>query len=67
MGLRVHELHGTDFEAHHAAVSALERGVTYPLGHDRFAIDHGSAYHPFFSALGDARFLVALLRRGGRK
>lgn len=49
-----------------AELAALEASITYPVddGRDRFAIDHGSAYHPFFSALGDARFLVAL--DGGR-
>lgn len=60
MGLRVHELHGTDFAAYHAAVSALERGVTYPLGHDRFAIDHGVDYFAFFRRLGELCYFVAL-------
>lgn len=42
----------------------LERDITYPIadGRDRFWIDHGPHYHPFFSALGDAHFLVALDR-----
>jgi GNAT superfamily N-acetyltransferase len=41
---------------------ALEASLTYPVddGADRFAIDHGPTYHPFFSALGDPRFLLAL-------
>jgi GNAT superfamily N-acetyltransferase len=41
---------------------ALEASIEYPIadGADRFTIDHGEAYHPFFSALGDARFLLAL-------
>ena len=40
---------------------ALERGVTYPLGGgERFFIDHGEAYHPFFSRMGEAYFLLAL-------
>ncbi len=40
----------------------LERGILYPLadGADHFFIDHGSEYHPFFSSLGDAYFLLAL-------
>ncbi|MBI2373459.1 MAG: GNAT family N-acetyltransferase [Deltaproteobacteria bacterium] len=39
---------------------ALERDITYPIGEsDRFRIDHGSQYHPFFSGLGEAHFLVA--------
>jgi hypothetical protein len=45
---------------------ALEQGVTYPVGEagDRFSIDHGASYHPFFSEMGEARFLVAT--RGDR-
>lgn len=43
----------------------LERGISYPVGDgDRFFIDHGEAYHPFFSRMGEARFLVAI--DGGR-
>lgn len=43
-------------------LGALERDITYPIddGADRFAISHGAAYHPFFSALGEAHFLLAL-------
>ena len=45
---------------------ALEQGIRYPIdnGADSFVIDHGAAYHPFFSRLGKARF--ALLFDGGR-
>lgn len=45
-----------------ASLRALERSITYPLadGAERFFIDHGADYHPFFSALGDPRFLLAL-------
>jgi hypothetical protein len=44
-----------------AELAALEAAITYPIddGRDRFAIDHGAAYHPFFSAMGDPRFLLA--------
>lgn len=47
-------------------LAALEAAITYPIddGRDRFAIDHGLDYHPFFSRMGDARFLLA--RDGGR-
>jgi len=40
----------------------LEQGIRYPLadGADHFFIDHGAAYHPFFSSMGDAYFLLAL-------
>jgi hypothetical protein len=42
---------------------AIERATEYPIGDgaDAFTIDHGEAYHPFFSALGhDPCFLLAL-------
>ncbi|MCE9667642.1 GNAT family N-acetyltransferase [Myxococcus stipitatus] len=40
----------------------LEQGIEYPIadGADHFFIDHGPEYHPFFSSLGDAYFLLAL-------
>ncbi len=41
-------------------LQALERDISYPLAEDRFVIAHGGAYHPFFSALGEAHFLLAL-------
>jgi GNAT superfamily N-acetyltransferase len=41
---------------------ALERDVEYPVadGKDRFVLSHGEAYHPFFSGMGEAHFLLAL-------
>lgn len=49
-------------EPHAAALRRLEAEIDYPIadGADRFVIDHGEEYHRFFSALGDARFLVAI-------
>lgn len=43
---------------------ALERDVSYPVadGGDRFVISHGETYHPFFSAMGEAHFLLAVAR-----
>lgn len=43
---------------------ALERDVSYPIddGKDRFVLSHGDAYHPFFSAMGEAHFVLALER-----
>ncbi len=40
----------------------LEQGIHYPLadGADHFFIDHGPEYHPFFSSMGEAYFLLAL-------
>jgi GNAT superfamily N-acetyltransferase len=44
---------------HVAGLRELERDLRYPLAADSFVIDHGREYHPFFSGLGDARFVVA--------
>jgi GNAT superfamily N-acetyltransferase len=43
-------------------LKALERDVWYPIddGKDRFVLSHGDAYHPFFSAMGQAHFVLAL-------
>jgi GNAT superfamily N-acetyltransferase len=40
----------------------LERTIQYPIadGADRFTIDHGPDYSPFFSGMGEAYFLLAL-------
>jgi len=40
----------------------LERAIEYPIadGADAFRIDHGELYHPFFSTLGEAHFILAL-------
>ena len=44
------------------SMRALESGIWYPIadGADRFTIDHGPTYHPFFSGLGEAHFLLAV-------
>ncbi|MGQ0801105.1 MAG: hypothetical protein ACT4NL_13490 [Pseudomarimonas sp.] len=34
--------------------------MSYPLGNDRFAIDHGEDYFAFFRRLGDLAYFVAL-------
>lgn len=41
-------------------VRGLERGVSYPLGDDRFEIDHGDDPFAFFDRLGEARYFAAL-------
>lgn len=40
----------------------LEQSIRYPIadGADHFFIDHGEHYHPFFSRMGRAYFLLAL-------
>jgi len=44
------------------ALRALERDIHYPIddGRDTFTIDHGPEYHPFFSQMGRAGFVLAL-------
>jgi hypothetical protein len=42
-----------------AGLCALEADIRYPAGDQTFTIDHGPAYHPFFSAMGAAHFVVA--------
>jgi GNAT superfamily N-acetyltransferase len=47
-------------QPHVPGLRALEESITYPIGaSDSFRIDHGPEYHPFFSALGDAHFMLA--------
>lgn len=50
----------TDWPAFQERVAALERGTTYPLGDDRFEIDHGADYPAFLRRLGDLRYFAAL-------
>jgi hypothetical protein len=44
------------------SLRSLEASISYPIadGADAFTIDHGPEYHPFFSRLGEAHFLLAL-------
>lgn len=39
---------------------ALEAKISYPLGDDRFTIDHGDDYFAFFDRLGEVHFFGAL-------
>jgi hypothetical protein len=41
-------------------LAALERLASYPLGQDRFRIDHGPDYFAFFTRLGEPRYYAAL-------
>jgi hypothetical protein len=41
-------------------IAGLERGVSYPLGDDRFELDHGVDYFAFFRRLGQLSYFVAL-------
>jgi hypothetical protein len=42
------------------AIVALEADATYPLGTDRFRLDHGPDYFAFFDRLGEARHDIAI-------
>lgn len=46
-------------EAWRAPVAALEASARYPLGADRFRIDHGRDYFAFFDRLGELAYYVA--------
>jgi len=62
MKLRVEVLESFELAKHVPQLRDLERSITYPLadGAERFFIDHGPDYHPFFSQIGDrAGFLCA--------
>ena len=60
MSIRVLELAGDTFARFQDSIRALEQGMTYPLGDDRFTIDHGQDYFAFFRRLGDLAYFVAL-------
>ncbi|MFZ5479418.1 MAG: GNAT family N-acetyltransferase [Myxococcota bacterium] len=50
----------TDWHVWGPRVAALERGVSYPLGADRFEIDHGPDYSAFFRRLGELHYVAAI-------
>lgn len=58
--LDVIRLSAEELPAYGAQIAALERDVTYPLGTDRFSIDHGDDYFAFFRRLGLMHYFVAL-------
>jgi len=61
-GVRFVVLRPDTLEPYVERLRRLEQGILYPLadGADHFFIDHGPEYHPFFSSMGDAYFLLAL-------
>ena len=60
MSLRVVTVGPADRAAFAEGIAALERGTSYPLGDDRFELDHGVDYFAFFDRLGEAVYEVAL-------
>ena len=60
ISLTIRELSHEDRHLFQERICAKEKGVTYPLGADRFEIDHGSDYFAFFDRLGEAAYHVVL-------
>jgi hypothetical protein len=47
-------------ETYGPRIAALEAQASYPLGSDRFTIDHGADYFAFFRRLGDLHYYAAI-------
>ncbi|RKU11483.1 hypothetical protein C6503_18545 [Candidatus Poribacteria bacterium] len=58
--LNIRELHCEEWKVFQSRIADLEKGTSYPLGEDRFEIDHGADYFAFFTRLGQLRYYVAL-------
>ena len=58
--LQFQEIQRSDWPSFHDRVVGLEAGITYPLGEDRFEIDHGADYAAFFDRLGDFVYYAVL-------
>lgn len=52
-GIVVRAVAASTLAARQHELTAFERGFVYPLGRDRFHIDHGADYLAFFAALGE--------------
>ena len=61
-GLRFVVTEGAGVVPYAPSLRRLEESIRYPIadGADHFFIDHGEHYHPFFSTMGHAHFLLAL-------
>jgi GNAT superfamily N-acetyltransferase len=64
MSLTLRHVRASELGPYVEQLRELEGGISYPIddGRDRFVLSHGPAYHPFFSSMGDAHFVVALER-----
>jgi len=58
--LDIRELSSEEWVNYQSQVADLEKGMSYPLGEDRFEIDHGEDYFAFFSRMGQLHYYVAL-------
>ena len=58
--LDIRELRNKEWEVFQSRIASLETGTSYPLGEDRFEIDHGEDYFAFFTRLGQLHYYVVL-------
>lgn len=58
--LNIRELHTEEWKVFQSRIADLEKGTSYPLGEDRFEIDHGEDYFAFFTRLGQLHYYVVL-------
>ena len=58
--LDIRELRNEEWKVFESRIADLEKGTSYPLGEDRFEIDHGADYFAFFTRLGQLRYYVVL-------
>ena len=58
--LKVRELPNTEWQVFQSRIADLEERMSYPLGEDRFEIDHGEDYFAFFTRLGRLHYYVVL-------
>ena len=58
--LNIRELHAEEWKVFQSQIADLEKGTSYPLGEDRFEIDHGEDYFAFFTRLGRLHYYVVL-------
>ncbi len=58
--LNIRELQSEEWRVFQSRIADLEKGTSYPLGEDRFEIDHGEDYFAFFTRLGQLHYYVAL-------
>lgn len=58
--LDIRELRNEEWKVFESRIADLEKGTSYPLGEDRFEIDHGEDYFTFFTRLGQLHYYVVL-------
>jgi GNAT superfamily N-acetyltransferase len=57
---RLRHVQAAELAPYVSGLRTLEAEIEYPAGDSMFTIDHGPEYTPFFTAMGDAHFVVAL-------